>query len=144
MTAILDELCGELRNYFVRSVHGGTFTIDGGALLPPDGIQHGQYYCISGSVFNDGVHRWPEEMLTDETFDGEIWFMAVPPGFVELASHVAEYRSKWDELTAAGKWSGYQSESFEGYSYSLPSDAPPELREMAARILAGKRRYRKV
>ena len=144
MTAILDELCGELRNYFVRSVHSGTFTIDGGALLPPDGIQHGQYYCISGSVFNDGVHRWPEETLTDETFDGEIWFMAVPPGFLELASQIVQYRSKWDELTAAGKFSGYQSESFEGYSYSLPSDAPPELREMAARILAGKRRFRKL
>ena len=144
MTAILDALCGELRNYFVRSVHSGTFTVVGGALLPPDGLMSGQYYCISGSVFNDGVHRFPDGDMTDETFDGEIWFMAVPPGFLELAQLIADYRAKWDELSAAGKWTGYQSESFEGYSYSLPSDAPPELREMAARILAGKRRYRKI
>lgn len=144
MTAIIDELCRELRNYFIRTEVSGGWTIDGGALLPPVPMVDGQYYCIGGSLFNDGVHRWPDADLTDETFTGTIWTMALPVGFVALASQIAEYRAKWDSMAAEGKWTGFQSESFGGYSYTLPSDAPVELREMASRIVAAKRQYRRV
>lgn len=142
--SVIDELCRELRNYFIRNEITGTFTVDGGALLLSVGLRSGQYYCISGSIFNDGVHRWPDADLTDEVFEGTIWLMSVPPGFVALASQIAQYRAKWDSMAAEGKWTGFASESFGGYSYTLPSDAPVELREMAAQILAGKRQWRKV
>lgn len=144
MTAIIDELCRELRNYFIRREVSGDWTIDGGAILPPVPMADGQYYCIGGSLFNDGVHRWPDADLTDETFDGTIWTMAPPRGFLELASRIAEYRAKWDSMAAEGKWTGFASESFGGYSYSLPTDAPVELREMASRIVAAKQQYRRV
>ena len=144
MTAILDELCRELRNYFIVDELSGTFSVDNGTLLLSAGLLPGQYYFVSGSVFNDGVHRWPDADLIDETFTGEIWAMAVPQGFLSLVSQIAEYRAKWDSMAAEGKWTGFASESFGGYSYTLPSDAPVELREMADRIVAGKRMWRKV
>jgi hypothetical protein len=145
VTAIVDSLCAELRNFFVRSVIPGTYSIGGGALLPSDGLPapaDGQFYCIHGSLFNDGVHRYPEGPLVDEDFTGEIWLMAVPPGFLALAEDVALYRSKVDEMTA--KNGGYASESFDGYSYTLPTGATQDLVELDARIKAGKRRYRKL
>lgn len=142
MTAILDSLCRELRNYFIRAEHTGTWVIDGGALLPPVPMANGQYYCVEGSVFNDGVHRWPEDTLIDETFEGTVYTMAVPPGFAALAEDIATYRARLDEYAASH--GGFQSESFEGYSYTLPSDAPAELRELRDRILAGKRQWRKL
>lgn len=142
MTAIIDSLCRELRNYFIRAEFTGTWVIDGGVLLPPASLSDGQYYCISGSVFNDGVHRWPDVDLVDETFEGTLWAMAVPRDVIALAEDIASYRAGLDAFAASHK--GFQSESFEGYSYTLPSDAPAELRELRDRILAGKRKWRKV
>ena len=144
MTAILDELCRELRNYFIVDELSGTFSVDNGTLLLSAGLLPGQYYCVSGSVFNDGVHRWPDADLIDETFTGEICAMAVPQGFLTLVSQIAEYRAKWDSMAAEGKWTGFSSESFGGYSYTLPSDAPIDMREIAAQIVTGKRMWRKV
>lgn len=151
MTAIIDSLCRELRNFFIRGEVDGTFTISGGALLPgsaPGGsaddlpLHDGQYYYIGGSLFNDGVHRWPEEQLVDETFDGYIWLMAPPRDFLALAEDIAAYRARIDELSAAG--GGFRSESFGDYSYTLSTDAPSDVVELRDRILAGKRRWRKI
>lgn len=143
MTAILDSLCRELRNWFIRGEVDGTFTISGGALSPDTAPLHnGQYYCIGGSLFNDGVHRWPEEQLVDEVFDGYIWLMGVPRDFLSLAEDIAAYRARLDEIGAANK--GYTSESFGGYSYTLAPDAPADVVELRDRILDGKRRWRKI
>ena len=68
---MLTELCAELRNYFVVSIHEGTFTIDGGKIAPLDFIQENQYFRIVGSVFNDGVYQNTADLvLTDEIFSG--------------------------------------------------------------------------
>ena len=137
MTAILDELCRETRTDALwRLVEQG----------PPAGLPlaAGQYYRISGSVFGDGVHRYPDADLTDEVFTGTVASMALPTAFLALAAEIAAYRAAWDRLTAEGKWTGYASESFGGYSYTLPTSAPVELREMAARIETGKRQWRRV
>ena len=146
MMAILDELCRETRNYFVRDEVRGTFTVENGVLLPPDDLPlaAGQYYRISGSVFADGVHRFGDADLTDEVFTGTIASMALPTAFLALAAEIAAYRAAWDRLTADGRWTGYASESFGGYSYTLPTTAPVELREMAAHIETGKRQWRRV
>ena len=113
----LTNLCAELRNYFETKKRFGTFTISGGSISPSDFLQDGQYFRIVGSVFNDGVHRHPAHDLTDETFDGAVWAMAVPPAVVELAAEIEEYNK-----SDAGKPSSYISENFGGYGYTKATD----------------------
>ena len=94
---MLTELCQELKNWFDASRHFGTFTIEDGE-LSVSFLQDGQYFRIVGSVFNDGVYKYepnltptqehPEThrpVLKDETFDGAIWALAVPPEVISLA-----------------------------------------------------------
>ena len=114
----LTNLCAELRNYFETEKRFGTFTISGGSISPSDFLQDGQYYRIVGSVFNDGVHRHPAHDLTDETFDGTVWAMAVPPAVVDLATEIEEYNK-----SDVGKPSPYISENFGGYGYTKATDA---------------------
>lgn len=115
---MLTEICAEIRNYFVREIHHGTFSISNGAIEPLDFLQEGQYFRIVGSVFNDGVYQYPNAELTDETFDGAIWAMGVPPSLIALASEIEE----WTKSDAA-KPSPYTSESFGGYSYTRATNA---------------------
>ena len=114
----LTNLCAELRNYFETKKRFGTFTISGGSISPSDFLQDGQYYRIVGSVFNDGVHRHPAHDLTDETFDGAVWAMNVPPAVVDLATEIEEYNK-----SDVGKPSPYISENFGGYGYTKATDA---------------------
>ena len=114
----LTNLCAELRNYFETKKRFGTFTISDGSISPSNFLQSGQYYRIVGSVFNDGVHRHPAHDLTDETFDGAVWAMAVPPAVVELLHKIQEFES-----AAANSPTTYISESFGGYSYTKATDA---------------------
>ena len=113
----LTELCQELKNWFVREKYIGTFTITNGAIIVPDGsLQDGQFFRVIGSVFNDGVHKYGVDELTDEVFKGAIWSMAVPPAVVELSERI----SAWSEQYGDTVSSPYQSmsESFGDYSRS--------------------------
>ena len=115
---MLTEVCAELRNYFVKDIHNGTFEIVGGKITPLDFIQENQYFRIVGSVFNDGVYKNTADLvLTDEIFSGSVWAMAVPPSVVALAEEIKKYNES-DEA----KPSAYTSESFGGYSYSKATD----------------------
>ena len=115
---MLDEILAEIRNYFVVSVHNGDFEVIGGKLSPLDFLRNGQYFRIVGSVMNDGVYRYPYSGLTDETFSGEIWALAVPPTLIALAADIEEYEKKAKETV-----SPYNSESFGGYSYTKATDS---------------------
>lgn len=115
---MLDEILAEIRNYFVVSVHSGDFEVIGGRLSPLDFLQNGQYFRIVGSVMNDGVYRYPYSGLTDETFSGEIWALAVPPTLIAIAADIEEYEKKAKETV-----SPYNSESFGGYSYTKATDS---------------------
>lgn len=119
---MLNQICEELRNYFLKNrmsdIHLGTFTIEGGEIAPLDFLQNGQYFRIVGSVFNDGVHQYPVDGLTDETFNGAVWAMSVPPAVIALADEIKSYNE-----SDSGKASPYTSESFGGYSYSKASDS---------------------
>jgi hypothetical protein len=116
---MLTELCAELRNYFEvpNGRHFGTFTISGGSIAPLDFLQDGQYFRIIGSTFNDGVHQYDVADLTDETFQGAVWAMALPPALVALSARIEEYTN-----SEAAKPSVYVSESFGGYSYTKATD----------------------
>lgn len=115
---MLDEILAEIRNYFVVKVHSGDFEVIGGKLSPLDFLQNGQYFRIVGSVMNDGVYRYPYSGLTDETFSGEIWALAVPPTLIALVADIEEYEKKAKETV-----SPYNSESFGGYSYTKATDS---------------------
>lgn len=110
---MLEQVLGELHNWFVREVVEGDFTIADGRLSLPDGpkLLDGQYLRVVGSVFNDGLHQWPVVDLADEEFHGEVWALAVPQEVVDLAGVIDD----WDAKNAPGP---YVSESFGGYSYT--------------------------
>ena len=117
---MLEQVLMNIRNWFPvkGGIHSGTFTIkDGGITLPF--LADGQYFRICGSVFNDGLHQYNVLDLTDETFNGTIWVLAIPKAVIELASEIEAWQKKNGEA-AAGI---YQSESFGGYSYSKATDA---------------------
>lgn len=139
-----NELCVELRNYFVRDIHKGTFTIKGGKIAPLDFIQNNQYFRIVGSVFNDGVYQYTDDLnLVDETFKGAVWSMALPPAFIDLAAKDKAIKAKIDEIVKAD--TGFASESYpNGYSYSNPSSLPAYLQEEIAEIQRQKNTYRRL
>lgn len=117
---MLTEICEYLRNYFIlrsSDIHRGDFTIENGSIQPLSFLQNNQYFRIRGSVFNDGVHQYGKAGLTDETFSGEIWAMAVPPAVIALDAEIAA----WVAANSAAINSPYQSESFGGYSYAKAS-----------------------
>ena len=114
---MLTELCQELRNWFDRERHFGTFEITGGSITAPFLVE-GQYYRIIGSIFNDGVHQYGEDDLTDETFTGAVWALGIPKDVINLAAEIAEWRTKYEDVNGPAL-SPYLSESFFGdYSYS--------------------------
>ena len=115
---MLTEVCEEIRNYFIASIHHGKFEINGGSIAPLDFLQQGQYFRIVGSTMNDGVYQYPCSGLADETFVGAVWAMAVPPAVVALSAEIKEYC-----ISEQAKPSAYTSESFGGYSYSKATDS---------------------
>ena len=112
---MLDEICRHIRNYFVRDLYRGEYSIVNGS-IDLGFLKKGQYFRIVGSTFNDGVWQYPTSELTDETFVGVIGAMSVPPAFIALADEIKAYAEK-DTATA------FTSESFGGYSYTKATDA---------------------
>lgn len=115
----LTELCQELRNWFDRERHFGTFTIQDGTIAA-DFLSDGQYYRIVGSVFSDGVHQYPSSELRDETFTGAVWALAIPAPVIKLATEIEAWRGKYENADSAAL-SPFTSESFGGYSYTKAS-----------------------
>lgn len=122
---MLEQILMEIHNWFrvrdsVNGIHPGTYTIENGGIALPF-LRDGQYFRIMGSVFNDGLHRYGPDMeaLTDETFDGAVWALAVPRAVTELAGEIEAWQKKYGEAVD----SPYTSESFGGYSYTKSGGA---------------------
>ena len=103
----LAELCKELNNYFncdkYRDGIPGKYVIDHGILdlselITKGALQDGQFFRLSGSVFNDDVYQFststPNDM-TDETFEGILWPMSVPREVTSLLSDINLWISKY-------------------------------------------------
>lgn len=113
----ITDFCKELHNWFDVDRIFGTFTISNGEIIVPNGyLRNNQYFRIVGSVFNNGVYKYPTSGLTDETFVGAVWAMAVPPAALALFEEIKGWNEKYSQNEAAN--SPFQSESFGGYSYS--------------------------
>ena len=117
---MLEQVLMNIRRWFPveGGIHSGTFTIEGGGITLPFLLTN-QYFRIVGSVFNDGLHQYPAVDLTDETFTGSVWALAVPKAVIDLADEI----QKWQEKNADALSSPYSSESFGGYSYSKATDS---------------------
>lgn len=89
--------------------------IVGGTLTVSD-VRDGQYVRIFGSVFNDGVYKYPLAGLTDETFTGCVIPLAIPRVILTLAEEIETWSEK-NQPTV------FTSESFGGYAYSKATKA---------------------
>ena len=58
--AQLTEVCANIKNYFLRDIKAGTYTISPGA-VPLPSLLSGQYFRIVGSTLNDGVWQNTED-----------------------------------------------------------------------------------
>lgn len=106
---MLEQVLRHLNNWFLVDTHEGTFTVENGSITLPF-LQTNQYFRICGSVFNDGLHLYPAVDLTDETFIGTVWALAVPKAVVTLSIDIAA----WEEKNGEAVLSPYTSESFGG------------------------------
>lgn len=115
---MLEQVLTHLNNWFPAAggAQTGTFSVQDGHLTLPF-MQNGQYFRVVGSVFNDGLHPYPADDLTDETFEGSIWPLAIPKAVLSLADEIAA----WNEKNGAP--GPYASESFSGYSYTRATGA---------------------
>lgn len=112
---MLETVLMYLNNWFVVGRYDDTYTIeDGGITLPF--LVNGQYFRIVGSLFNDGVYQYPAE-LTDETFDGSVWALAIPKALLFTVEEITAWTAK------NGDGGPYTSESFGGYSYSKATNS---------------------
>lgn len=86
-----------------------------------------QYLMIKGSVLNDGVYKVENVtssspctvLLTDtqdETFNGTVYFLAVPSDFLELIEEIKKFNEGTQETVSNG---GIVSENYANYSYTL-------------------------
>jgi len=114
---MLEEVLRHINNWFVAAYEDGEYTIADGSITLPF-LLSGQYFRICGSVFNDGLHQYPATDLTDETFTGTVYALAIPKAVITLADDIAAWQEKNGE-TVAGP---YQSESFGGYNYTKATD----------------------
>lgn len=125
---MLTELCEYLKNWFTedQDKHIGIITITGGEITARDDLIYtgkqitpaaGQYFRVVGSIFSDGVHQYPDTEMADETFQGAIWLMRIPPAVVALAQEIDEWKAKYMGINSP-LMGPFNSESFGGYSYS--------------------------
>ena len=116
----ITEMCLECKNFFLRDgvkdIHSNVYTISGNAITPLDFIIPGQFFRITGSVLNDGVYQNTAEglaSLQDETFEGNIWAMAVPPAFLKLCEEIDAWQNKYGNIGSMNM-SPYVSQSISG------------------------------
>lgn len=120
--SVAAQVLGSINNFFEQAPARGEFEVQGGALKAVRGelpaLAAAQFYVVRGSALNDGLHEQGVGDLADEgAFVGEVVPCAVPKDLRDLISEIAD----WQE--ANGSEAGpYQSEGFDGYSYSMATD----------------------
>ena len=119
---MLTVLCEYLRNWFdeecVKVI--GKITIADGEISvrnTPITFKTNQYFRIIGSVYNDGVHCFPDADMQNEEFNGAVWEMKVPNEVVALAEEIKNWQAKYGAYDSPAM-SPFNSESFAGYSYT--------------------------
>ena len=127
--ATVELVLGHIHNWFVRETMGVKVV---GGFLPASVTSRmidGQWYRIEGSYLNDGVHRYPDSELEEESFEGRLSLLAIPKALMLVIDQIQLWLDDYEEargLNADARRkalsSPYQSESFDGYSYTMRSD----------------------
>ena len=112
---MLEEIMRECKNFFPSRTGAtyGRWEISGGTIGLPF-VKPGQYFRLTGSDMNDGVYQYPPDGMADETFDGYVLPLSVPPAFLRLVEEI----EAWQEKNGATAAAPFSSESFNGYSYT--------------------------
>lgn len=113
---MLESVLSYLNNWFIVEIHDGDYTVENGGLVLPF-LKNGQYFRVFGSTLNDGLYKYPASDMTDETFTGTVWALAVPKSVANLSEEIAAWQEKRGEPTE------FTSENFGGYSYSKATGA---------------------
>ena len=124
----ISEICAYLKNWFDKDADDqslpswrGSFVITGGELVGfADKLLNGQYFRIQNSLLNDGVYKYPATGLNNETFEGKIQAMAIPPELVAIFGEISAWMEKYGSADSMAM-SPFNAESFAGYSYSKAS-----------------------
>ena len=122
---MLNQICENICNYFIQERLEGRFEIQDGMISLP--LLDGQRFLIQGSALNDGMYTYHDTGiksdddktlavgLQDESFDGTVCALAVPPAVVALSAEI----SAWVDANKESQNSPYTSESVLGvYSYT--------------------------
>ena len=121
---MLQQLCENIHNYFIKDSYGGEYEIAGGAISLPF-LLDGQRFLITGSALNDGVYTYHSNGikddddaaaagLHDETWAGTICALAVPPAVIALSAEMKAWAVANGNVN-----SPYSSENVIGvYSYT--------------------------
>ena len=125
--SMVGEVCARIHNYFEenpttggRMIYQGHYRIEKG-VISLSFLAPGQYFRLFGSRFNDGVHMYGVDALTDEEFDGVVWEMRPPREFLDLCDEI----QAWQDQYGGDAAKPYQSESVIGvYTYTQPKDGP--------------------
>ena len=124
---MLNQVCEEICNYFIKNSFEGKHEIAGGRISLP--LLDGQRFLIRGSVLNDGMYTYHDTEihndddtegvgLQDETWTGTICALAVPPAVIALSCEA----KAWVDEYGASVITPYTSESVLGvYSYTKAS-----------------------
>lgn len=126
---MLQQICEEVHNFFIHETRVGSWSISGG-MISLSFLQDGQRFWITSSVMNDGVYTYHSNGikndddtgaagLSDEDFSGVVCAMAVPPQVIALSGEIRNWVEKYGDSVN----SPYQSENFNGYSYTKASKA---------------------
>ncbi len=116
VSKMIETLMNYCNNYFEISAQESSFTVTNGS-MEINGALEGQYVRILGSVFNDGIYKYPLAGLQDESFTGIVQLLAIPQAFIELAQRIEEWKKLPDNPPTS-----ITSESFGGYSYTKASN----------------------
>lgn len=124
---MLNQICENICNYFIRDRFEGRFEIVDGMISLP--LLDGQRFLIQGSALNDGMYTYHDDGikndddseavgLQDESWAGTICALAVPPAVVALSSEI----QAWVDANQESQNSPYSSENVIGvYSYTKAS-----------------------
>ena len=122
---MLQQVCENIHNYFIKDRHDGEFEIADATISLPF-LLEGQRFLLSGSALNDGVYTYhageihndddTEAVgLQDETWTGTICALAVPPAVIALSGEM----KAWVDANGDRVNSPYSSENVIGvYSYT--------------------------
>ena len=112
---MIAEICDYLKNYFDRDMpkYFGEIKIENGQLVGFfNRLAENQYFRIVGSKFNDGIYKYPETELTDETFSGAVWAMAIPKDFLKIVEEIK--RRKNSNVTVSERVAFWCIQLFKG------------------------------